>query len=76
MSPRGLLLFFPILIGLQAEIQQPLRLILLLRNQANDVFVESFFYDFGLHIGGKAKRIFALCHLLDKPILLFFCHVY
>ena len=76
MSPRGLLLFLPILIGLQTEIQQPLRLILLLRNQANDVFVESFFYDFGLHIGGKAKRIFALCHLFNKTIFFCFCHVY
>ena len=76
MSPRGLLLFFPILIGFQTKIQQPLRLILLLRNQTNDVFVESFFYNFGLHIGGKAKRIFALCHLFNKTIFFCFCHVY
>ena len=74
MAPLRLLLLFPIFQGAQAEVQQPLRLSLLLRDEAHDILVQSDGYDFGMYVSGEAELIFLLGHLTHKVIALF-CHI-
>ena len=72
MTPFRLRLLFPIAKGFKAELEHPLGLPLLGRNEPNDILVQPFLYDFRMYVGGKAKLIFLLGHLAHKLILLFF----
>ena len=48
----------------------PHMFLLLLRDEANHLFVETFLDDFGMHIGGEAKLVLLLRHTAHKLILL------
>ena len=71
MAPLRLLLLLPVAEGLQAELQHPLGLTFLLRDEPDDVLVQSFLYNLCMYIGGKAKLILLLGHLTHKFILFF-----
>ena len=73
MSPRGLFLRLPIVIRLQAEVEHPFRLALLLRNQAHHVLVKARVYYVGMHVGGEAELVFLLRHLLYKLVIVIVC---
>ena len=71
MSPFGLRLLFPVAERLQAELEHPLGLPFLSRDEPNDVLVQPFLYYLSMYVGGKAKLVFLLSHLTYKFILLF-----
>ena len=76
MSPRGLRHRLPVAEGLQAELEHPVGLALLLRDEAHHLLVKTFFNDVGMHVGGKAVFIFLFGHLAYIGIFyLFLFHV-
>ena len=58
MAPCGLRLLLPVAEGLQAEVEHPLGLTLLLGDEADDILVQSYGYDFGMYVGGEAELVF------------------
>jgi hypothetical protein len=56
-SPFRLLHGEPMAVGLQAELQEPFRLLLLRRDQPDHLFIETLLNHFGLHIGGEPEFI-------------------
>ena len=70
MPPSGLHLCEPIAVSLQTELQQPVGLALLLRDEANHVFVQTLFDDFSVYVGGEAKLVLLLSHTAYKLVLL------
>ena len=71
MSPCRLLHSLPVTESRQTKFQHPLRLILLLRNEPYNVFIQSYRYYLSLYVGSKAELIFLLRHLAHILILLF-----
>ena len=71
-SPRRLLERLPVAQGLQPELKHPLRLTLLLRDEAHDILVESSLYDVRMHVGGEAVLIFLVGHLAHVCVLYVF----
>ena len=58
MSPFGLRLFLPVTKRLQAELEHPLGLPLLGRDEPNDILIQPLFYDFCMYIRREAKLVF------------------
>ena len=73
-APRGLGLGEPVAECLQAEVEQPLGLSLLLRDKAHHILVESLIDNICMHIGGKPELVLLVGHLSYKLIFLFVCH--
>ena len=78
MSPLWFPKCLPVMVGFQTKFEHPFGLSFLLRDKAHNILVESFLYDFSMHVGGKAILIFLVYHVLDNLILffLFLCHCY
>ena len=72
MSPCGLLERLPVAERLKAELEHPVGLALLLRDQSHNILVETFLYDVGVHVCGEAIFIFLLRHLSHKGIFCIF----
>ena len=60
MSPVGLPQCEPVVVGLEAELQEPFGFALFGRDETHHLFVEAAFYDFGVHVGGEAVFILLL----------------
>ena len=58
MSPFGFCLLLPIAECLQAELEHPLGLPFLGRDEPNNILVQPFFYDFCMYVGREAELIF------------------
>ena len=79
MSPGRLLQRLPVVVGLQAEVEHPVGLALLLRNQAHHVLVKTHVDYVRMHVSGEAELIFLLSHLsyeLVVFIYFFIIHLY
>ena len=78
MSPLWFPKCLPVMVGFQTKFEHPFGLSFLLRDKAHNILVESFLYDFSMHVGGKAILIFLVYHVLDNLILffLFLSHCY
>ena len=61
----------PVAISLQAEVEQPLGLALLLRDQPHHVLVESLGDDICVNVGGEAVLVLLLRHLLHISVFFF-----
>ena len=70
--PCWLLKLLPVAESLEAELQHPVGFALLLRDQSNDILVQAFLYDVGMHIGSKAVLVFLVGHLSYIRILCIF----
>ena len=66
--PSGLFEREPVAVGIQAELEEPLRLSLLLGDESDDVLRESLLDDFRLYIGGEAVLVLLLRHLAHEAI--------
>src|SRR5262249_59416822 len=64
-GPDRLLHLQPMAVGLQAPFQHPLRLVLLLRDHADDFFVQTARNDLRLDLGDKAVFVFPICNCFD-----------
>ena len=73
MSPLRLFHSLPVAEGLQAEVEHPLGLALLCRYKAHDILGQTVWYDFSVHVCGKAVFILLFRHAADKFV--FLCHV-
>ena len=71
--PRGLLQGLPVAEGFEPKIEQPFRFAFLLGDEADNVFVQTFVDDFGLHVGGKAVFVFLLGGFAHEFV--FFFHI-
>ena len=69
MRPIGHLQSQPIVVCLEAEVEQPLRLALLGRDEAHHLFVQAHRNHFRVHIGGETVFIFLLGKLTHKLIV-------
>ena len=65
----------PVVESLQTKIEEPLRLPFLLRNEPDNLLVQSFRDDLCMYIGCKAELVLLLCDLLYKFIILVFIHL-
>ena len=76
-APGGLLLLAPVAEGTQAEVEHPLWLAFLLRDEAHHVLVQPLVDDLGADVGGEAKLVFLLRYAAHQLIvvLLFLLHV-
>ena len=57
-------------ISLKAELQEPLRLTLLLRDEANGLFAQPLADGLGIDLGGEAIFIIARGDLVDNLIVI------
>ena len=70
MRPVRLFQREPMAISSQTEVQQPIRLFLFLRDESDDIFVQTGFDDVGLHICSKAVLIFLFGHRTHETVFL------
>ena len=70
MGPRGHLHGQPLAVGLQAEVEEPLRLALLPGNQAYDVLVQPFGDKFLLHLGLEAVLVLGGAYVFKYVVFL------
>lgn len=75
MSPFGFGEGCPKAISLQTKLKKPVGLTLFLRDESDDILVQSFRNDIGLHVRGKAKLILLIGYLFDKLIISFCLHM-
>ena len=68
-SPSGLLLRAPVAESLQAEVEEPLRLTFLLRDEAHHVLVQACRDDLGVDVGGEAVLVFLLGNAAHQLIV-------
>ena len=66
--PVGLFQRLPVAEGLQAELQQPLRLLFLRGDEADDVLIQAFRHEIGLNVGHKAVFIVLACDFADDIV--------
>ena len=70
MGPRRHLHRKPLAVGLQAEVEEPLRLALLPGNQAYDVLVQPFGDKFLLHLGLEAVLVLGGAYVFKYVVFL------
>ena len=73
-SPCGHLQCQPVAVSLQAELQHPVGLTLLLGDKTDNVFVQALLDDIGMHVGGEAIFVLLLREFLDIFIGFFLHH--
>lgn len=73
MSPCGFLLLLPVTESLQTEVEHPHGLAFLLRDQSDDILVQSFLNNVSMNIGGEAEFILLLRHLTYKIVVITHC---
>ena len=52
--------------GFETKLKEPLRFILLRRNEPNDIFIQSCRYNFSLHIGSETVLVLLFRYVLDQ----------
>ena len=68
-APSGLFQSEPVAVGIQAELQQPVRLALRHGDEAHDIFRQTLLDDVRLDVGGEAVLVLLLRHLAHKAVL-------
>ena len=68
-SPLGLFQCLPVAEGTQTKLEHPVGLFLLLRNQSDDIFVESFGNNLGVDLCGEAVFVFLFRNAADQLVL-------
>ena len=71
MSPFGLRLLIPVTKRLQAELEHPLGLPFLGRDEPDDILVQPLFYDFCMYVGRKAELVFLFGDTAYESVIVF-----